>query len=193
MHCFAPLVATMMEMYVPNIQYQHWLEMARLFICVQNMKNKQLPKTNLRWHKRREGLVERPGKFYANMTWLHWGQNLLRSPGLNRWRMLHRSTNWRTYNSIKDYDHPTWLVRANLLCDQRSLVPKLLCAMLPIELAWRGRYQGILVDERHYRVCGTGAAEDEIHILFYCPTLTDARKSLLNLDTEMGLLISDME
>ena len=40
----------------------------------------------------------------------------------------------RTYVQVKDFDSPTYLVKTGMLRYQRSLMARLLCGILPLEL-----------------------------------------------------------
>ena len=87
---------------------------------------------------------------------------------------------------IRDFDDEPYLVKTNMTRRQRSLVAKLLCGILPLELE-TGRYQGVDRKDRVCRVCGTGAVEDEIHFVFRCPSLTDGRRGIKAMTDKLRL------
>ena len=75
---------------------------------------------------------------------------------------------------------------------QRSLLARLLCGILPLELEV-GRYTGVDKHLRYCRVCETGAVEDEIHFLFHCSELKTGCEDLLNIVQDPELKLDDHE
>ncbi len=69
------------------------------------------------------------------------------------------------------------MVNLNLSRQHRSLVAKLLCGILPLEVEV-GRFQGAQHEDHHCRVCGEKATEDEYHFIFKCKKLKSCRKSI---------------
>ena len=78
------------------------------------------------------------------------------------------------------------MVKTYLTYWQRSLVAKLLCRILPLELE-TGRYQDVDENDRTYRVCGTEAVENEIHFIFCCPGLRERRRGIKLMSDQLKL------
>ena len=105
----------------------------------------------------------------------------------------------RTYVKVKDFDSPACLVKIGMSRCQRSLTAQLLCGILPLELEV-GRYLGTDKRFRYCKVCGTKEVEDEIHFIFDCTRLREARKGIANIlsvqdrrrhkRTRLGMLLS---
>ena len=87
------------------------------------------------------------------------------------------------------------MVKANLPWVQRSLLSKLQCGILPLEIE-TGCYSRVRPDERFCKVCGLNRVEDEYHFLFSCPLLQLERSSFYLeaiSDIEGFMLKSDAE
>ena len=77
----------------------------------------------------------------------------------------------------------TKVVRAWLPRGQRSILGRLLCGILPLEVEI-GRFAGKGKkkkerEERYCKVCNSKEVEDEIHFMFACPSLDVARNEQL--------------
>ena len=83
-----------------------------------------------------------------------------------------------TYITVKDFTEIGSLVRANLPRNQRSLVARFLCGILPLEVE-TGRFADVDKHLRKCKVCEGTAVEDETHFLLKCPALKATRKRLV--------------
>ncbi len=80
-------------------------------------------------------------------------------------------------------------MNANLSRSQRSTVAKLKLGILPLQLEI-GRWKDVALEERYYRLCQSGAIEDEFHFLMFCDKLKDVRTAMyldLHEKTEVDL------
>ena len=86
-----------------------------------------------------------------------------------------------TYIEVKDFTEVGILVRANLPHNERSLIARLLCGILPLEVE-KGRFKKNRKekDVRYCRTCNTTKVEDEIHMIFHCEALLTTRESKLD-------------
>ena len=84
---------------------------------------------------------------------------------------------------MRSFDEQPCMVKLGMTRQQRSLISKLFCGILPLEVE-TGRYQGVKRELRYCRVCESGAVEDEVHFLFRCPPLKDSRKDSLTISKE---------
>ncbi len=71
-----------------------------------------------------------------------------------------RQSKWklRSYIEFEDISSPLTLVKSGLHWYTRSVVAKLVCGILPLELE-TGRYQNVLRENRTCRVCGPNVVE----------------------------------
>ncbi len=80
-----------------------------------------------------------------------------------------------TYILIKDFTSICTMVSANLPRNQRSVLSKFLCGILPIEIE-TGRFRNIKRELRFCKMCGSKTViEDEMHFLHVCVRLKEAR------------------
>ena len=92
-----------------------------------------------------------------------------------------RTSKLSTYCQIKDFAEPALMVKCNLKRNDGSLILRLLCGILPLEVE-TGRYWKNKKKERkdrHCKVCASMEVEDEIHHVFKCKSLKDTRKEFL--------------
>ena len=81
----------------------------------------------------------------------------------------------QTFISIHDETETKALVLRNLHRNQRSLLPKLKCGVLPIGIDI-GRHKDVALEDRLCYVCNLGFFENEIHMLFGCPAYANVRQ-----------------
>ncbi len=79
-----------------------------------------------------------------------------------------------TYVVVKDYTEIGTLVKSNLQRNHRSLIARLLCGILPLEVE-TGRYTQTKKELRFCKICNGQVVEDETHFLLHCPRLTKIR------------------
>ncbi len=89
------------------------------------------------------------------------------------------------YLEFKDREESNTLACSNLKRYNRSLVSKLVCGILPLEVEtgryarkWdkvKKKYVKIPREERYCTVCNSGKVEDEYHFLFTCVPLQKER------------------
>ena len=78
-----------------------------------------------------------------------------------------------TYVQVKDFDSIATFVKANIRRSQRSVMVKLLCGILPLEVE---------VGKKAFRLCKLcdgGVVEDKLHSIFNCSSSGDARMEFL--------------
>ncbi len=84
-----------------------------------------------------------------------------------------------TYVKVRDFTEIGQLVQVNLKRSHRSLMARLLCGILPLEVE-TGRYTDTKKEVRFCRCCNGGKLEDEIHFLFHCDKFEEERKRLID-------------
>ena len=102
---------------------------------------------------------------------LHYSQNLW-------WEAAKSKPKLRTYTDFTEINDPRTLIKANLPRGQRSLLAKLMCGILPLEIEV-GRFVGKDANKRFCTVCNELKIEDEYHFLYHCKKLKPTRKPLL--------------
>ncbi len=190
-HRFAAVAVTNIEMDSVKMQLTRWLEMARFYNCVVKMEEWRLPKVVLNW----DGMSRKKG-WLSDMTTVATELGLpLPLSGDFTYDLdnVHKATVhksrliWRedamtkpklcVYVEARDLAGGPVLVRLNLPRQKRSLVSKLMCGILPLEVEV-GRYQGVKREQRLCRVCCKKAVETESHSLFSCKKLKYTRKKM---------------
>ena len=86
-----------------------------------------------------------------------------------------------TYCQVKDFTEPAVMVRSNIHRNDRSVLSRLLCGILPLEIE-TGRYnkrKKVERNARYCKVCGKDEVEDETHLIFICSELKSIRKEHL--------------
>ena len=83
------------------------------------------------------------------------------------WREATQKPKLRNYIEVRSPEDEFWLPRLGLRRQEGSLLAKLLCGVLPLEIE-NGRYVGKAIADRLCKVCNTNCVEDEFHFLFYC-------------------------
>ena len=80
-----------------------------------------------------------------------------------------------TYVIIKDFTEVCTVVQANIPRNQRSILSKFLCGILPIEIE-TGRFRNVKRELRFCKMCeSTSIIENELHFLHTCPRLKESR------------------
>ena len=190
-HRFMAVATTNIEMDAVKIQFSRWLEMARLYNRIVKMEEWRLPKVVLNWDSmsRKHGWLAdmasvatdlglpmpMSGDFTYDLEAVH-------SATVQKSRQLWREEAMTkpklcTYVEARDLDAGPCLVKLNLTRHHRSLVSKLMCGILPLEVE-TGRYQGVKREKRLCRVCGGKTTETEYHFLFKCKRLHKKRKKM---------------
>ena len=90
-----------------------------------------------------------------------------------------RQTDRQTDRPTNTHTH-THTHNANLPRNERSLLSRLLCGVLPLEIEI-GRFRRPKKErhERYCRTCNTQKVEDELHFVFECKALTEVREERL--------------
>ena len=81
-----------------------------------------------------------------------------------------------TYVRVKDFTEVGTLVKANLPRNQRSLMARFLCGILPLQVE-TGRFSNVKKELCCCKVCFGDDIEDEIHFLLKCDKLKPTRKT----------------
>ena len=84
----------------------------------------------------------------------------------------------RTYKSIKNNFEGESYLKVNLCKYKRSLMARLRCGILPLELE-TSRYQGVPPEKRICKMC-KNASETELHFLFECNALMNEKEKLFD-------------
>ena len=190
-HRFAPVATTSIEMNIVNLRQQRWADMLRLHNRILDMKPHRFPKLVYQYD-----MKQRKSQWYneicdiakafhlpspnlglkydmeaVNSAALKYSQNLW-------WEAARAEPKLCTYTDFTEIDDPRTLVKANLPRGQRSLIAKLMCGILPLEVEV-GRFVGKDKEERFCTVCESDKIEDEYHFLYACPKLKPVRKAVL--------------
>ncbi len=183
-HRFAAVAVTNIEMDSVKMQLIRWLEMLRFYNRVVKMEEWRLPKVVLNWDsmsRRRGWLADLtevatelglPLPLSGDFTYdLESAQSVLTHKSRQIWREdALTKPKLCTYVEARNLTGGPGLVKLNLPRPTRSLVSKLMCGILPLEVEV-GRFQGIKCELRLCRVCGKKATETEYHFLFSCKRL----------------------
>ncbi len=191
-HRFAPLPATKTEMDWLDIVFTRWMSMLRYVGRLAVMEETRLPKKVLRW----DILIGSKGWMrdvidickeldipspVGPMQSLY----VYDTEPLMRRALVKNREEWMlaangmpklcTYVLIKDFMNVGTMVHQNLPRNQRSVLSKFLCGILPIEIE-TGRFRNIKRELRFCKMCNSNTAiEDEIHFLHACPRLKEVR------------------
>ncbi len=84
-----------------------------------------------------------------------------------------------TYREVKDFADIAILAKSNLPRNERSLVARLLCGILPLEIE-TSRFKDKKRQTRLCKLCLSGKVEDELHFIFECSALTPVRENKLD-------------
>ncbi len=84
-----------------------------------------------------------------------------------------------TYVKIRDFCEIGQLVLVKLKRNHGSLMARLLCGILPLEVE-TGCYTDIKKDLRVCKICNCGKLEDKVHFLFHCSKFEGERESLID-------------
>ena len=83
-----------------------------------------------------------------------------------------------TYVQIKEFESAATFVKADVCRSQRSIMARMLCSILPLEVKV-GRFRNIKKELRFCKLCDGGVIEDEMHFVFDCTCIEDAREEFL--------------
>ena len=185
---FTPNAPTRLEMDYMDIKFKRWTEM----ICYKNrlakMDQDRLPVKVYRWDKslKRNGWAKQVKAILDHCSMQECmdidvlcDTDVLeaRLHKLNRdlWRVeATTKPKLRTFILIHDFYEHKIMVHKNLQRNHRSLITKLKCGVLPLNLEL-GRYKDSPIETRLCYVCNLGVLESEIHFLFQCPGLANIR------------------
>ena len=100
----------------------------------------------------------------------------------------------RTYIKIRDFTDIASVVCASLPRQQRSIMGRFLCGILPLQIevgrfTKKGKKEKDEIAHRLCKICNSGEVEDEMHFMFTCTELQTARNDDLTtfLQSEEGL------
>ncbi len=207
-HRFAPVPATKLEMDWLDMKHHRWLDIIRLYNRICAMDRSKLPRVVLEWDYKvgakgwlKDMLQVCTESEVPAPTELKYVYDLepIQAKFLKQCRMEWRSAAEKmpkldTYNVVKDFTETAILVRSNLPRNERSLVARLLCGILPLEIE-TGRYKDKNKNkdkterkQRYCKVCESKSVEDEVHFVFCCTALESIRKAKLE-----PILLKDRE
>ena len=197
-HRFAPVPATKLEMDWIDMRRYRWLDIMRLYNRICAMDRSKLPRQVLVYDYKvggkgwlgdvlslcSESNIPAPTelKFIYDLEPIQ--ERFLRQCR-EEWRSAtEKMPKLDTYRLIKDFAESATLVKSNLPRNERSLVSRLLCGILPLEVE-TGRYKDKNKNkkerkERYCKVCETTSVEDELHFLLTCNALESVRKNKLD-------------
>ena len=207
-HRFTPVAASSIEMDLPDYRYLRWLEMLRYFNRIQNLSEERLPRAMFEFECKHRGdgwlkdivhitqvlKLDPPvdGMIY-DLTDVR--NRIVKHVRQEWWSEVSLKPKLRTYAQIRAPDMEKPVVRANIERQQRAILSRLLCGILPLEIE-TGRFVGVKPENRLCTVCGLAAVEDEMHFLYSCPSLQAIRSSFyVENITAIGdfMLMSDVE
>ena len=186
-HHFASVAATGIEMDQPLIRSVRWLEMLHYHDRILKLPADRWPRVIYEYdilqrkhtwvsvvdHICRVLHLPRPkDRIEYDLDVVY--QAICRYSREVRWNEASKKPKLRCFIEFKDRADPTCLIRNNLPRHQRSLLAKLSCGILPLEIE-TGRYSGVPPDKRYCRVCNLNVVEDEYHFLYSCPLLQTER------------------
>ncbi len=177
-HRFAPVPATKLEMDWLDMKHHRWLDMMWLYNRICAMDRQKLPRIVLEWDYKsgakgwlgdllqlcNESNIPAPTelKYVYDLEPIQ--ERFLRQCR-EEWKdAAEKMPKLDTYKVAKDFTESATLVRANLPRNERSLVARLLCGILPLEIE-TGRYKDKDKKknerkERYCKVCGSQLVED---------------------------------
>ena len=172
-----------------DVKFYRWIELVRLKNRISSMDETRLPVRVYKWQEslKIDGWVKQVKSVlhYVNMEEccpleMHCDLDVLeaRLHRLNRERWWVESTSMpklRTFVQIHDETESKVLVLKNLKRNQRSLISKLKCCVLPIGIEI-GRHKDVALEDRLCYACDMGFLENEIHMLFCCPAYANVRQ-----------------
>ena len=86
------------------------------------------------------------------------------------WTEAEKKTKLEYYREFKDKSDPTTIVCTNMSRMHRSLLAKLSCRILPLQVKV-GRFTNVDREDRLCTIYNAGVVEDEFHFLFSCAPL----------------------
>ncbi len=186
-HRFASVAAISIEMVQPMIRTVQWMEMLRCHNQIMHLPDGRWPKIvynydvaqckNM-WISEIDHIclllhLSRP-KEQVEYDFEVVYQAMCKYSRDRWWREASQKSKLRSFIEFKDRTDPTVLVKNNLLRHQGSLLAKLSCGILPLEIETR-RYSGVSPEHRYCGVCNLDAVKDEYHFLYSCPLLQPER------------------
>ena len=167
-----------------NIGQVRKIEMMRLMNRISLMSESRLPKKVLRWEVINgcnawlgEVLdvckeLEIPSPIGPYMSLYTYDIEVLEKRALcnaqEEWRQqVPIKSKLGTYAYVRDFTINAQLVTFNLPRGQRSVIAKLLCGILPIQIEV-GRFNNTKWELRFCKQCSSGKIEDETHCLIDC-------------------------
>ena len=188
-HKFAPVSSTKIEMDWLECRESRWIDMLRLCNRINKMDENRLPRIIHNWDlslglecwaseiKHIAATLGLPQTLNENEQYdlTHCYNKLLASSRL-KWRLeTERKPKLRSFIRIHDFDHIQTLVKSDVSRYQRSLLTQIKFGILPLKIE-TDRYQGIPIEQRICKLCNSNLIEDEIHFMFHCSALDEARQ-----------------
>ncbi len=196
-HRFAPLPALWLEMDWINIQKMRWLDLVRLYNRLVGMQQHRLPRKLFEWDCKLGGVgwvndlvnvcneinIQAPVSLRYIYDLQPVKTRILRKCREEWKSAAEEMSKLSTYCNVKDFAEPALMVKCNIHRNERSLLSRLLCGILPLKVEI-GRYTRKGRKEHCERLCkvceSATAVEDEIHHIFKCPALKTTRDMYLN-------------
>ena len=192
-HKFAPVSSTKIEMDWLECRESRWLEMLRLFNHINKMDENRLPHIIYKWDlslglnswaseiKHIVATLGLPETLNENEEYdLTLCYNKLLASSRLKWQLeTERKPKLRSFIQIHDFNNIQTLVKSNVSRYQRSLLTQVKFGILPLKIE-TDRYQGIPLDERICKLCDSDSIEDEVHFMFHCNALNEARQGVID-------------
>ena len=192
-HRFAPLPATKTEMDWLEMKMYRWLGIMRLLNRITAMSPERLPRRVLTWDYKvgAKGWLRDALEVcnYLNIpapTELKYVYDL---EPIQRRMLVKCREEWKEeaggmsklsmYVIAKDFAEIGTLVKSNLPRNERSLLARLLCGILPLELE-KGRWKRTGREIRYCKTCDDKKVETEFHFVFQCSALSEVRETKLD-------------
>ncbi len=175
--------STPIQLDILDITYTRWLEILRYGNHLQSLHDDRLHKLIMKWEVPKGGkgwwsdlfqITESLHLPHPNTGILYdlvSAKSSLKSmSGTGWWSGAETKSKLRSFICSKYRSDTTTVVKANLSRTQRSLLAKLSCGTLPLQLEIGG-YTNVDEEDRLCKICNTNRVETEYHFLFDCAPL----------------------
>ena len=188
---FAPNAALNLEFGWNDMKSMRWLEMARYWNRLCEMKDDRWPKKIAKWDisLRTHGWTDQIRQIVdytdLDLDLLNFNKidldvldARLHKKNETKWLLeAHTMPKLRTFVELYSSENARDIIKANLPRTHRSVLVKLKIGVLLLQLE-TGRWKDTPLEYRLCRVCNEGLLENELHFLLQCEKLIDERSDL---------------